>query len=343
MKRILVTGGAGYIGSHTVVELLNAGCEVTIVDNLSNSHRIVLERIATISGQAPDFIEGDIRDQALLEGALKHSAAEAVIHFAGLKAVGESVELPLKYYDNNVNGTLVLCAAMQAVGVKNLIFSSSATVYGSEAAVPYREDMPLGRATNPYGASKAMIERVLEDQCVADGDWSVAALRYFNPIGAHASGLIGEDPQGIPNNLMPFISKVAVGQLPELAIFGDDYDTPDGTCIRDYLHVADLADGHVKALGALAEPGYHVFNLGTGRGYSVKEMVETFQRVTGQAVPHRYAPRREGDLAAVWADADKARRELGWSADTPLEKMMEDTWRWQSGNPQGYLTSDVGR
>lgn len=336
MKRILITGGAGYIGSHTVVELLKAGCEVTIVDNLSNSHRVVLERIATISGQSPDFIEGDIRDRAVLEGALKHSQAEAVIHFAGLKAVGESIELPLKYYDNNVNGTLVLCEAMQAVGVKNLIFSSSATVYGSEAAVPYREDMTLGRATNPYGASKAMIERILDDLCAADSGWSVAALRYFNPTGAHESGLIGEDPQGIPNNLMPFISKVAVGQLPELAIFGDDYDTPDGTCIRDYLHVADLADGHVKALKALSKPGYHVFNLGTGRGYSVKEMVETFQRVTGQPVAHRIAPRREGDLPAVWADAEKAKRELGWSADTPLDKMMEDTWRWQSGNPQGY-------
>ncbi|WP_372749174.1 UDP-glucose 4-epimerase GalE [Litorivivens sp.] len=335
MKRILVTGGTGYIGSHTVVELLQAGCEVTIVDNLSNSFRVVLERIASISGRVPDFIEGDIRDRAVMEAALKHSQAEAVIHFAGLKAVGESVEQPLKYYDNNVNGTLVLCEAMNACGVKKLIFSSSATVYG-DAAAPYREDMPLGRATNPYGASKAMIERILEDQCIADGDWSVGALRYFNPIGAHASGLIGEDPQGIPNNLMPFISKVAVGQLPQLSIFGDDYDTPDGTCIRDYLHVGDLADGHAKALKALATPGYHVFNLGTGRGYSVKEMVETFQRVTGQAVPHVYAPRREGDLAEVWADASKAKRELGWSADTPLEKMMEDTWRWQSGNPNGY-------
>ncbi len=335
MQRILVTGGTGYIGSHTVVALLQAGCEVTIVDNLSNSFRIVLERIATIAGRVPDFIEGDIRDRALLEGALKHSQAEAVIHFAGLKAVGESVEQPLKYYDNNVNGTLVLCEAMNACGVKKLIFSSSATVYG-DAPVPYREDMPLGRATNPYGASKAMIERILEDQCIADADWSVGALRYFNPIGAHASGLIGEDPQGIPNNLMPFISKVAVGQLPQLSIFGDDYNTPDGTCIRDYLHVVDLADGHAKALAALKKPGYHVFNLGTGRGYSVKEMVETFERVTGQKVPHVFAPRREGDLPEVWADASKALRELGWSADTPLEKMMEDTWRWQSQNPQGY-------
>lgn len=336
MKHILVTGGAGYIGSHTVVELLAAGLEVTIFDNLANSSRVVLERLRQISGQSPAFVEGDIRDKAALRTLFDSRSIDAVIHFAGLKAVGESIEQPLRYYDNNVNGTLVLCEAMNDAGVRRLIFSSSATVYGSEAPVPYREDMPLGRATNPYGASKAMIERVLDDLCIADSRWSVAALRYFNPIGAHPSGLIGEDPKGIPNNLMPFISRVAVGKLPELAIFGRDYDTPDGSCIRDYLHVCDLAEGHRKALRALENPGFQVYNLGTGRGYSVIEMVETFERVTGQAVPHRFAPRRDGDLPEVWANADKAKAELGWSADTPLEKMMEDTWRWQRNNPEGY-------
>lgn len=336
MTHILVTGGAGYIGSHTVVELLNAGFEVTIFDNLVNSSRVVLERIGQICGKSPDFIEGDIRDSQALAAAFERRQVDAVIHFAGLKAVGESIEQPLRYYANNVNGTLVLCEAMNAAGVRKIIFSSSATVYGEDAAIPYREDMPLGRTINPYGASKAMVERVLSDLCAADDRWSVAALRYFNPIGAHKSGLIGEDPQGIPNNLMPFVSRVAVGQLSELAIFGDDYNTPDGTCVRDYLHVSDLAEGHRKALPALATPGFHIFNLGTGRGYSVKEMVETFQRVTGRPVPHRFAPRREGDLPAVWANADKAKAELGWSADTPLEIMMEDIWRWQKGNPDGY-------
>ncbi len=336
MTHILVTGGAGYIGSHTVVELLASGYDVTIFDNLANSSRVVLQRIEKISGKMPDFVEGDIRDADALAATFGRKPVDAVIHFAGLKAVGESIEQPLSYYDNNVYGTLVLCEAMAAAGVHKIIFSSSATVYGSEAPVPYKEDMPLGRATNPYGASKAMIERILSDLSDSDARWSVAALRYFNPIGAHASGLIGEDPKGIPNNLMPFISRVAVGKLEELAIFGRDYDTPDGTCLRDYLHVSDLADGHCKALKALEKPGFHVYNLGTGRGYSVIEMVKTFERVTGQQVAHRFADRRDGDLAEVWANADKAKAELGWSADTPLEKMMEDTWRWQSGNPDGY-------
>lgn len=336
MSHIFVTGGAGYIGSHTVVELLNADFDVTIFDNLCNSSRVVLERMQQITGKVPDFIEGDIRDAAALAAAFARKPVDAVIHFAGLKAVGESIEQPLMYYDNNVSGSIVLCEAMQLAGVRKIIFSSSATVYGETAAVPYREDMALGSATNPYGSSKAVIERILKDLCDADDRWSVAALRYFNPTGAHKSGLIGEDPKGIPNNLMPFISRVAVGKLPELAIFGNDYDTPDGTCLRDYLHVSDLADGHRKALPALETPGFHVYNLGTGRGYSVIEMVEAFQRVAGRPVPHRFAPRRDGDLPAVWANADKAKAELGWSADTSLETMMEDTWRWQSSNPDGY-------
>ncbi|MFT5575161.1 MAG: UDP-glucose 4-epimerase [Bermanella sp.] len=339
MTHILVTGGAGYIGSHTVVELLNANFEVTIFDNLVNSSRLVLDRIQQICGRSPDFIEGDIRNSAALAAVFQRKPIDAVIHFAGLKAVGESLEQPLRYYDYNVGGTIVLCETMAAAGVRKIIFSSSATVYGEEAAVPYQEDMRLGRATNPYGSSKAVIERILSDLCEADARWSVAALRYFNPIGAHPSGLIGEDPQGIPNNLMPFVSRVAAGRLAELAIFGRDYDTPDGTCLRDYLHVSDLADGHHKALNALENPGFHVFNLGTGRGYSVLEMVEAFQRVTGQTVPHRFAPRRDGDLPAVWANADKAKAELGWSADTPLDTMMEDIWRWQNGNPDGYTQS----
>ncbi len=336
MTHIFVTGGAGYIGSHTVVELLNAGFEVTIFDNLVNSSRVVLERILKISGKSPDFIEGDIRDSAALTEAFKRKPVDVVIHFAGLKAVGESVEQPLRYYDNNVSGTLVLCEAMVAAGIHKIIFSSSATVYGEEAPVPYKEDMPLGRATNPYGASKAFIERILNDLCDSDERWSVAALRYFNPVGADKSGLIGEDPKGLPNNLMPFVSRVAVGKLDELAIFGRDYDTPDGTCVRDYIHVSDLASGHRKAIKALEKPGFHVFNLGTGRGHSVIEMVEAFQRVSGRSVPHRFAPRREGDLPEVWANADKAKAELGWSADSSLETMMQDTWRWQSSNPDGY-------
>lgn len=336
MSHIFVTGGAGYIGSHTVVELLNADFDVTIFDNLCNSSRVVLERIQKITGKTPDFVEGDIRDSAALAAAFARKPVDAVIHFAGLKAVGESIEQPLEYYDNNVSGSIVLCETMQAAGIRKIIFSSSATVYGESASVPYKEDMPLGRASNPYGASKAMIERMLSDLCDSDGRWSVAALRYFNPVGAHKSGLIGEDPKGVPNNLMPFISRVAVGKLPELAIFGQDYDTPDGTCLRDYLHVSDLADGHRRALPALEKPGFQVYNLGAGRGYSVIEMVQAFERVAGRPVPHRFAPRRDGDLPAVWANADKAKTELGWSADTSLETMMEDTWRWQSANPDGY-------
>ncbi|WP_374973857.1 UDP-glucose 4-epimerase GalE [Spongiibacter marinus] len=336
MATILVTGGAGYIGSHTVVELLEQGNSVVVLDNLVNSNAEVLNRIEKITGKSPVFVQGDVRDAGALSALFTEHAIDAVIHFAGLKAVGESVDQPLRYYDNNVNGTLVLCQAMANAGVFKLVFSSSATVYGPDAPVPYVETMPLGQPSSPYGASKAMVERVLADLCIADARWSVAALRYFNPIGAHKSGLIGEDPLGVPNNLMPFIARVAVGKLPELAIFGDDYDTPDGTCIRDYLHVVDLADGHCRALQALEETGLHAINLGTGNGVSVLEMVNAFTAVTGQSVPYKFAPRRSGDLPAFWANADKAKSLLGWSAESSLEKMMEDTWRWQSNNPDGY-------
>lgn len=336
MATILVTGGAGYIGSHTVVELQQQGHAVVVLDNLVNSNIKVLERIEQITGIAPEFVHADIRDAEALDRVFGSYAIDAVIHFAGLKAVGESVEQPLRYYENNVNGTLVLCEAMARAGVFRLVFSSSATVYGPDAPVPYEETMPLGQPSSPYGASKAMVERVLADICVADDRWAVAALRYFNPIGAHESGLIGEDPLGIPNNLMPFISRVAVGKLEQLAIFGDDYETPDGTCIRDYLHVVDLADGHCRALQVLDQPGLHAINLGTGNGVSVLEMVTAFVEVTGQNVPYQYAPRRSGDLPAFWANADKAATLLGWRAASSLEKMMEDTWRWQSQNPDGY-------
>lgn len=333
---ILVTGGAGYIGSHTVVELLQQNQDVIVLDNLVNSSITVLDRIETITGKRPRFYQGDVRDKALLLDIFANHEVAAVIHFAGLKAVGESVEQPLRYYENNVNGTLVLCDAMAEAGVKNLVFSSSATVYGPDAPVPYQESMPLGQPSSPYGASKAMIERVLMDLCVADEDWSVVALRYFNPIGAHPSGHIGEDPKGIPNNLMPFISRVAVGKLPELSIFGNDYDTADGTCVRDYLHVVDLADGHCRALELLNSAGFQPLNLGTGNGVSVLEMVTSFQEVTGQAVPYKFAPRRSGDLPAFWANADLAKSLMGWSADGDLKRMMADTWRWQSQNPDGY-------
>lgn len=336
MARVLVTGGTGYIGSHTVVELLKRGDDVLVLDSLVNSSMLVIDRIEQITGKRPRFVQGDVRDADLLQSIFSTNEIESVIHFAGLKAVGESVERPLLYYDNNVSGTLCLCEAMAAAGVYKLVFSSSATVYGPTAPVPYEEAMPLGQPSSPYGASKAMVERVLMDLCVAAPCWSVVALRYFNPIGAHESGLIGEDPKGIPNNLMPFISRVAVGKLAELSIYGDDYPTEDGTCVRDYLHVADLADGHCRALELLNSAGYQPLNLGTGNGVSVLEMVNSFQRVTGQAVPYKIAPRRDGDLPAFWADASKSKSLLGWVADSSLEKMMEDTWRWQSRNPDGY-------
>jgi UDP-glucose-4-epimerase len=336
MARILVTGGAGYIGSHTVVELQQQDHDVVIVDNLSNSNVIVLDRIAQITSVEPTFVKADIRDAAALRQVFCEYAIEAVIHFAGLKAVGESVEQPLKYYENNVNGTLVLCEAMAKAGVFKLVFSSSATVYGADAPVPYEESMPLGQPSNPYGSSKAMVEGILKDLCVSDDRWSVAALRYFNPVAAHRSGLIGEDPQGVPNNLMPFISRVAIGELPELAIFGSDYDTSDGTCVRDFLHVCDLAMGHCDVLKILDYSGFEAINLGTGRGISVLEMVNTFMEVTGTSVSYQFAPRRQGDLPACWADAGKAKRLMSWTADLSLEDMIADTWRWQSRNPKGY-------
>lgn len=333
---ILVTGGAGYIGSHTVVMLLEAGYEVVALDNLCNSSAEVFNRIETITGKRPAFVEGDIRDRLCLDKLFSDYTIESVIHFAGLKAVGESSRIPLEYYQNNVHGSAVLCEAMAAAGVKKLVFSSSATVYGEDAPVPYVETMPRGKTSNPYGSSKAMVEQMLTDLCISDEEWSVGLLRYFNPIGAHPSGLMGEDPQGIPNNLMPFISQVAVGKRDQLSIFGSDYDTADGTCVRDYLHVMDLAEGHLKALSCLAQPGSHIYNLGTGNGLSVLEMVKSFTSVTGVEVPFQFAPRRDGDLPAFWADASKAEKELDWRTQYSLEDMMRDTWNWQSKNPQGY-------
>jgi UDP-glucose 4-epimerase len=333
---ILVTGGAGYIGSHTAVMLLRAGYEVVVLDNLCNSSSEVFNRVETITGKRPVFVEGDIRDRACLDKLFLDNTIDSVIHFAGLKAVGESSRIPLEYYQNNVHGSVVLCEAMAAAGVKKLVFSSSATVYGEDAPVPYVETMLRGKTSSPYGSSKAMVEQMLTDLCISDEEWSVGLLRYFNPIGAHPSGLMGEDPQGIPNNLMPFISQVAVGKRDQLSIFGNDYETADGTCVRDYLHVMDLAEGHLKALNCLAQPGTHIYNLGTGNGLSVLEMVKSFTSVTGVEVPYQFAPRRDGDLPAFWADASKAEKELDWRTQYSLEDMMRDTWNWQSKNPQGY-------
>lgn len=333
---ILVTGGAGYIGSHTCVQLLQAGLRPVILDNLGNSKPEVLARIARLCGQQPAFVQGDVRDRVLLDRVLREHAVEAVVHFAGLKAVGESVAQPLAYYDNNVQGTLALLAAMGAAGVRSLVFSSSATVYGDAQAMPLHEDAPLA-ATNPYGRTKLMVEQILADLAAADPAWSLTALRYFNPVGAHESGLIGEDPQGVPNNLMPYIAQVAVGRRAALRVFGRDYPTPDGTGVRDYIHVVDLADGHLAALNhAHGRPGLHVFNLGTGRGHSVLEMLAAFGRACGRELPHEFAPRRPGDVAACWADPARAERALGWRARRSLDQMCADTWRWQSMNPQGY-------
>ncbi|MBR9879758.1 MAG: UDP-glucose 4-epimerase GalE [Gammaproteobacteria bacterium] len=337
--KVLVTGGAGYIGTHTLVELISAGHEVVVYDNFRNSSPKAIARVEELVGQKVPVVRGDIRDRACLDRTFAEHSVEAVIHFAGLKAVGESYRQPLSYYDNNVTGTQRLLEAMEEAGVRSIVFSSSATVYGEDAPVPYAEAMGRGRPSNPYGATKAVVEQMIEDLARADSRWSASLLRYFNPIGAHPSGRIGEDPQGIPNNLLPFISQVAVGRLPELSIFGDDYPTRDGTCERDYLHVVDLAVGHVKALEAMKKTtssGVATYNLGTGRGTTVLEMVRSFEQVTGQGVPYRIASRREGDLPAFWADASKARSELGWSAEKTLEDMMRDSWRWQSANPEGY-------
>jgi UDP-glucose 4-epimerase len=325
--KVLITGGAGYIGSHTVVELLATGFDVTILDNLSNSKASVIDRIEAIAGKRPTFVQGDIRDRETLLAAL--AGCGAVIHFAGLKAVGESVAKPIEYYDNNVAGSVALFEAMRDSGVKTLVFSSSATVYGDPASVPIREDFPLS-ATNPYGRSKLMIEDVLRDIAKADDTWRIALLRYFNPVGAHASGTLGEDPNGIPNNLMPFVSQVAVGKLQQLSVFGNDYPTPDGTGVRDYIHVVDLALGHLAALGALSrEPGLLTVNLGTGRGYSVLEMVHAFEQASGRPVPYRIAPRRPGDIAQCFADPALAANLLGWRAERGIDAMCADSWRWQ--------------
>lgn len=333
---VLVTGGAGYIGSHTVVELLKAGQDVVVVDNFCNSHPVVLERIAQIAGRSPTFHELDVRDGAALAEVFGKHQIESVIHFAGLKAVGESCRIPLTYYQNNIAATLTLCEEMAKAGVFNLVFSSSATVYGDPHAVPIREDFPLS-ATNPYGRSKLMVEEMMRDMVKADPRWAVVLLRYFNPVGAHESGLIGEDPNGIPNNLLPFITQVAVGRLPKLSVFGDDYATPDGTGVRDYIHVVDLAIGHLKALERMQKGrGVFTYNLGTGKGYSVLDMVKAFEAASGREIPYQIAPRRSGDIAECWADPAFAATELGWTAQRDLQQMMQDSWRWQSQNPNGY-------
>lgn len=335
--KVLVTGGMGYIGSHTCVQIIDAGMEPIILDNLCNAKEKVLDRIKMISGVAPVFYHGDIRDEALLDSIFAEHDIKAVIHFAGLKAVGESVAKPLEYYDNNVNGSLVLARSMRKAGVKNIIFSSSATVYGDPASVPITESFPTGATTNPYGRSKYMVEECLSDLFNADPSWSITLLRYFNPVGAHPSGLMGEDPQGIPNNLMPYIAQVAVGRREKLSVYGNDYPTPDGTGVRDYIHVMDLADGHLAALTHVGQKsGLHIYNLGTGKGSSVLDMVDAFSQACGKDVAYEVCPRRAGDIAECWASTEKAERELGWKATRSVKEMTEDTWRWQVANPQGY-------
>ncbi len=336
--KILVTGGSGYIGSHTVLELLEAGHEVTVIDNLSNSCAESLTRVKNITGRnSLSFHKTDILDRAGMERIFAGREFDAVVHFAGLKAVSESVSKPLAYYQNNVMGSITLFQVMEKFAVRNLVFSSSATVYGAPEKMPIREDFPTGGVTNPYGASKLMIENILADLARADPRWNIARLRYFNPVGAHESGLIGEDPRDIPNNLMPYISQVAVGKLQELSVYGDDYPTPDGTGVRDYIHVVDLARGHLKALDKLTEdPGLATYNLGTGKGYSVKEMVRAFETVNGVHIPIRIAPRRAGDIATCYADPTLAEQELGWKAERTLEDMVRHAWNWQSKNPDGY-------
>lgn len=334
---ILVTGGAGYIGSHTCVELLNADREIVVLDNFSNSKPEALRRIQELTGKSFPHVCCDLLDVARLEQVFEEYDIDSVIHFAGLKAVGESCRLPLTYYHNNITGTLNLCHAMERHGCHTLVFSSSATVYG-DALAPYTEESPVGHGiTNPYGWTKSMIEQILRDLAAADSGWRIALLRYFNPIGSHASGRIGEDPNGIPNNLMPYIAQVAVGKLEKLSVYGDDYDTPDGTGVRDYIHVVDLALGHLKALDALAgHTGVQTYNLGTGRGYSVLEVVRAFEKASGRAVPYIIAPRRSGDLAVSYACTEKAEKELGWKAERDIDEMCADAWRWQSTNPDGY-------
>ena len=334
---ILVAGGAGYIGSHTCVELLQAGYAVVVVDNLSNSNEKVLQRVEQITKKKVKFYQIDVQNQPALREVFRQEQIEAVINFAGLKAVGESVEQPLLYYQNNIMGLLSLCRTMQEFGVKRFVFSSSATVYGEPETMPITEEVPIGHITNPYGQTKVMSEQILRDLYTADASWSVLLLRYFNPIGAHESGLIGEDPKGIPNNLMPYIAQVAVGRLPYLNVFGNDYPTPDGTGIRDYIHVTDLAKGHVKALEHF-EAGVRVYNLGTGRGYSVLDVLHAYESACGRSLPYRIQPRRAGDIAICYCNAEKASRELGWMAEKTLEDMCRDSWHWQKNHPDGYDT-----
>ncbi|MGR6831542.1 UDP-glucose 4-epimerase GalE [Aliivibrio wodanis] len=335
--KVLVTGGMGYIGSHTCIQMIEAGIEPIILDNLGNSKVAVLDRIEALTQVRPVFYQGDIRDEAFLDNIFAEHSISSVIHFAGLKAVGESVAKPLEYYDNNVNGSLVLARSMRKANVKSIVFSSSATVYGDPAVVPITENSPTGAATNPYGRSKYMVEECFSDLFDAENDWSITLLRYFNPVGAHPSGTMGEDPQGIPNNLMPFIAQVAVGRRESLSVFGNDYPTPDGTGVRDYIHVMDLADGHIAALKAVGDKsGLHIYNLGTGKGSSVLEMVEAFAQASGKPVPYTLCPRRAGDIAECWASTEKAEKELGWKATRNVMEMSADTWRWQSNNPKGY-------
>jgi UDP-glucose 4-epimerase len=337
---ILVTGGAGYIGSHTTLALLLAGYDVVVLDNLCNSSAESLARITRIVGRDVTFVQGDIRDASLLARVFVDHNIDSVLHFAGLKAVGESVAQPLRYYDNNINGSRTLLQACADAGVLKMVFSSSATVYGEPAQIPISEACTVCQPTNPYGRSKLMVEDMLHDLAASDPRWRIAILRYFNPVGAHESGLIGEDPNGIPNNLLPYVAQVAVGKLPELAVFGNDYPTPDGTGVRDYIHVVDLADGHLRALDALqTRTGSHVWNLGTGQGYSVLETVKAFEAASGRKVPYIIVPRRPGDIATCYADPSKADKELGWKARRGLDEMMRDAWRWQLMNPNGYRNS----
>ena len=335
--KVLVTGGAGYIGSHTALELLNEGYEVVVYDNLCNSSKESLKRVEELTGKTITFYEGDVMDEAALKAMLEKEGVDAVIHCAALKAVGESVQKPLEYYRNNITGTLTLMDVMKQTGVKNIVFSSSATVYGSPEEMPITEECPKGQCTNPYGWTKSMMEQIMTDVQKANPDMNVILLRYFNPVGAHESGRIGEDPKGIPNNLMPYISQVAVGKLEKLGVFGDDYDTPDGTGVRDYIHVVDLAKGHVKALKKIEEnAGLKIYNLGTGVGYSVLDIVKNFEAATGVKIPYVIKPRRAGDIATCYSDASLAEKELGWKAENGIKEMCEDSWRWQKNNPNGY-------
>ena len=334
---ILVTGGAGYIGSHTVVELQNAGYDVVVLDNLSNASEKSLERVEKITGKPVTFYKADILDRDALNEVFEKESIDSCIHFAGLKAVGESVAKPWEYYENNIAGTLTLVDVMRKHGVKNIIFSSSATVYGDPAFVPITEECPKGQCTNPYGWTKSMLEQILTDIQKADPEWNVVLLRYFNPIGAHKSGLIGEDPKGIPNNLLPYVAQVAIGKLKEVGVFGNDYDTPDGTGVRDYIHVVDLAKGHVKAINKIKEnPGVKIYNLGTGKGYSVLDVIKAFGKACGKEIPYVIKDRRPGDIATCYSDATLAKKELGWEAQYGIEEMCADSWRWQSMNPDGY-------